>query len=73
MVWIHCESPEIPGRGISLTPGPDTMVADPFEDGQEDQKALDECRAILEKKTMVQMALGFAVAVKHYLRGEEGM
>ena len=49
------------------------MVADPFEDGQEDQKALDECRAILVKKTMVQMALGFAVAVKHYLRGEEGM
>jgi predicted membrane chloride channel (bestrophin family) len=49
------------------------MVADPFEEGQEDKKALDECRAIIEKKTMVQMSLAFAVAVKHYLRGEEGM
>jgi len=49
------------------------MSSEPFEDGQEDEKALDECRAILEKKTMVQMALAFAVAVKHYLRGEEGM
>jgi hypothetical protein len=57
----------------SLTAGPDTMSSEPFEDGQEDEKALNECRAILEKKTMVQMALAFAVAVKHYLRGEEGM
>jgi putative membrane protein len=29
--------------------------------------------AIIEKSTMVRMALAFAVAVKHYLRGEEGM
>jgi hypothetical protein len=27
----------------------------------------------IEKATVVRMALAFAVAVKHYLRGEEGM
>jgi len=53
--------------------GPDTLTAEPFEEENEDSKALDECRAMLEKKTMVNMALAFAVAVKHYLRGEEGM
>jgi predicted membrane chloride channel (bestrophin family) len=35
--------------------------------------AYDTARATLEKKTIVQLALAFAVAVKHYLRGEEGM
>jgi hypothetical protein len=61
-------------RGGELTiAGPDNMTTDPFADDQEEAKILDECRAILEKKTMVQMALAFAVAVKHYLRGEEGM
>ena len=49
------------------------MIAEPFEEGKEDEKALDECRAMLEKKTMVHMALAFAISVKHYLRGEEGM
>lgn len=49
------------------------MKSEPFEEGQAEAKALDECRAILEKKTVVEMALAFAVAVKHYLRGEEGM
>ena len=57
----------------SLTAGPDTMTTEVFEDGREEDKRLDESRAMLEKKTMVQMALAFSVAVKHYLRGEEGM
>lgn len=33
----------------------------------------DEVKCIIEKATMVQLGLAFAVAVKHYLRGEEGM
>lgn len=75
LVWIHCEyrSNLQTDIGAQLISGPDTMTATPFEAEQEKEKALDECRAILEKKTMVQMALAFAVAVKHYLRGEEGM
>jgi hypothetical protein len=36
-------------------------------------QALDETRAVIEKATMVRMCLAYSVAVKHYLRGEEGM
>lgn len=47
------------------------MSATAIEDEQ--AKLLDETRAVIEKATIVRMALAFAVAVKHYLRGEEGM
>lgn len=47
------------------------MVVEPPDDTE--AKDLDQTRAILEKSTMVKMALAFSVAVKHYLRGEEGM
>ncbi|RSH91483.1 hypothetical protein EHS25_009782 [Saitozyma podzolica] len=50
---------------------PDSLLATPPTDPE--AKARDETRAIIEKSTMVRMALAFAVAVKHYLRGEEGI
>ncbi|KAL1409197.1 hypothetical protein Q8F55_006027 [Vanrija albida] len=50
---------------------PDRCVPDPPADP--DERAKDEAKAVLEKKTAVRLALGFAVAVKHYLRGEEGV
>lgn len=50
---------------------PDTLSAQPPTDPEE--RALDMAKAIVEKKTVIQLALAFAVAVKHYLRGEEGM
>lgn len=51
--------------------GPDSLIAVPIE--EQEARALDETRAVIEKGTVVQMALAYAVAVKHYLRGEEGM
>lgn len=54
-----------------MCPGPDTVLSEPATDPQE--KARDFARGVIEKKTMVQLALGFAVAVKHYLRYEEGI
>lgn len=51
--------------------GPDSLVV-AVPEGTEPNPH-DESQAILEKYTMVQMSLAFAVAVKHYLRGEEGM
>ncbi|EKD04775.1 hypothetical protein A1Q2_01005 [Trichosporon asahii var. asahii CBS 8904] len=50
---------------------PDSMSGNPPSDPQ--AKAQDEARAVIEKKTIVQLALAFAVSVKHYLRGEEGI
>lgn len=50
---------------------PDSLETEPLTDPQ--ARARDEARAIIEKKTIVQLALAFAVSVKHYLRGEEGI
>ncbi|WWD19825.1 hypothetical protein CI109_104291 [Kwoniella shandongensis] len=50
---------------------PDSLTATPPEDPE--AKALDTTRGVLEKATLVRMGLAFAVAVKHYLRGEEGI
>ncbi|KAL7424403.1 hypothetical protein Q5752_000085 [Cryptotrichosporon argae] len=36
------------------------------------EKARDEARGLIEKRTVVRMAEAFAAALKHYLRGEEG-
>lgn len=58
-------------KSDKLMPGPDTCSKQPIGDPQ--AKAVDEAKAILEKKTMVTMAHAFACATKHYLRGEEGM
>lgn len=57
LVWIHCPD--------SLRPPP--------ESGEPSLSETDQVRAIVEKRTIVQMGLAFAVAVKHYLRGEEGI
>lgn len=67
VVWHHC------GLEVAtwLTQGPETMVLEPPTDPNE--VARDKVRTMVEKKTMVQMATAFAIAVKHYLRGEEGM
>ncbi|KAK8853395.1 hypothetical protein IAR55_004101 [Kwoniella newhampshirensis] len=50
---------------------PDSLLATPPEDPE--ARAQDTTRAVLEKATLVRMGLAFAVAVKHYLRGEEGI
>ncbi|WWC64809.1 uncharacterized protein I303_107423 [Kwoniella dejecticola CBS 10117] len=50
---------------------PDAIRAAPPDDPQEG--AHEETRAVIEKATLVRMGLAFAVAVKHYLRGEEGI
>ncbi|GMK56835.1 hypothetical protein CspeluHIS016_0306750 [Cutaneotrichosporon spelunceum] len=50
---------------------PDSLKPDPIEDPVE--RARDEAKAIIEKKTVVQLGLAFAVAVKHYLRNEPGI
>ncbi|CAK9787420.1 hypothetical protein CC85DRAFT_289581 [Cutaneotrichosporon oleaginosum] len=50
---------------------PDSLQAEPIEDPAE--RARDEARALIEKKTVVQLGLAFAVAVKHYLRDEPGI
>ncbi|WWC72218.1 uncharacterized protein I206_106180 [Kwoniella pini CBS 10737] len=50
---------------------PDAIRASPPDDQQ--QRAHEETRAVIEKATVVRMGLAFAVAVKHYLRGEEGI
>ncbi|BEI84515.1 hypothetical protein CcaverHIS002_0411190 [Cutaneotrichosporon cavernicola] len=50
---------------------PDSLTPDPIEDPAE--RARDEAKAIIEKKTVVQLGLAFAVAVKHYLRSEPGI
>jgi len=47
--------------------GPDSLSATPSDDPEE--RALDRTKAEIEKATVVRMALAFAVAVKHYLRG----
>lgn len=56
---------------VSDATGPDSLQVEPIEDPA--LRARDEVMAIIEKKTMVQMGLAFAVAVKHYLREEPGM
>ncbi|WWC91921.1 uncharacterized protein L201_006873 [Kwoniella dendrophila CBS 6074] len=50
---------------------PDAIQATPPKD--EEQRAIEETKAVIEKATLVRMGLAFAVAVKHYLRGEEGI
>ncbi|EIW72158.1 hypothetical protein TREMEDRAFT_24583 [Tremella mesenterica DSM 1558] len=50
---------------------PDTSTPTPSTDP--DVRAKDQVRSEIEKATIVQMALAFAVSVKHYLRGEEGI
>ncbi|WVF67305.1 hypothetical protein IAT40_002056 [Kwoniella sp. CBS 6097] len=50
---------------------PDSLRATPPE--EPDVRATEHTRAVIEKATVVRMGLAFAVAVKHYLRGEEGI
>ncbi|OCF43712.1 hypothetical protein I317_02465 [Kwoniella heveanensis CBS 569] len=50
---------------------PDALRPAPPEDPE--IRAVEHTRAVIEKATVVRMGLAFAVAVKHYLRGEEGI
>ncbi|KAL7413513.1 Bestrophin, RFP-TM, chloride channel-domain-containing protein [Mrakia frigida] len=50
---------------------PDSMCKVPPTDPEE--RKIDVCRAILEKKSCINLAEGFGVSLKHYLRGEEGV
>jgi len=59
------------GEDSSSPTGPDSLHTTPPDDPEE--RALDRIKAEVEKATVVRMAAAFAIAVKHYLRGEEGM
>lgn len=43
----------------------------PSEDPVEQTR--DSVRAVVEKRSMINLALAFSVSLKHYLRGEEGV
>ncbi|KAI5453622.1 hypothetical protein NCC49_005445 [Naganishia albida] len=60
IIWVHC---------------PDTLIDALPETGWESKEAEEEDRrkAVREKRRAVELCLAFAVAVKHYLRGEEGI
>ncbi|OBZ77229.1 hypothetical protein A0H81_02045 [Grifola frondosa] len=49
---------------------PDVMPAGPDDKSTLEQR---KARVIIEKKTVINLVEAFAVAVKHYLRGEEGV
>ncbi|KAG0694488.1 Bestrophin, RFP-TM, chloride channel-domain-containing protein [Suillus ampliporus] len=59
-VWFH-----VPDNAISV-PKQDRPISD-------EQTAQEEARTLIEKKTVVNLLEAYAVAVKHYLRGEEGI
>lgn len=71
LVWIHCEVTPLANELDADVAGPDSLSLNPPEDPSE--RELDRTKAEIEKATVVRMALAFAIAVKHYLRGEEGM
>jgi hypothetical protein len=72
LVWIHCGIFFILlSSNHLLITGPDSLTATPPEDSEE--RKVDRLKAEIEKATVVRMAAAFATAVKHYLRGEEGM
>lgn len=77
LVWVHCtyllsaHNPCHGPPGLYRNPGPDSLSATPPVETEE--RELDRTKAEIEKATIVRMALAFSVAVKHYLRGEEGM
>ncbi|KDQ13630.1 hypothetical protein BOTBODRAFT_146028 [Botryobasidium botryosum FD-172 SS1] len=54
---------------------PDTSATDDMPNTDEGPVDLDEQRArvLIEKKSAVNLVEAFAIAVKHYLRGEEGI
>lgn len=65
-VWFH-----IPDNAISLPP---KDCHGPIVDEQTDQDPTKEyAMTLIEKKTVVNLLEAYAVAVKHYLRGEEGI
>lgn len=49
---------------------PDNAISDSTTAGKSDQ---EQAETLVEKKTVVNLLQAYAVAVKHYLRGEEGI
>ncbi|KAM6494853.1 Bestrophin, RFP-TM, chloride channel domain containing protein [Amanita muscaria] len=48
-------------------------VPDPTPTGSQAEKEDARMRALIEKKTVINLLEAFAVSVKHYLRGEDGI
>jgi hypothetical protein len=49
----------------------DKGVDNPPGEGQSEDEA--KARTLIEKKTAINLLEAFAVAIKHYLRGEDGI
>ncbi|KAG1720379.1 UPF0187-domain-containing protein [Suillus lakei] len=68
-VWFH-----IPDNAISApTKDGDCLNADEIPDWDLQTLANNKAKTLIEKKTVVNLLEAYAVAVKHYLRGEEGI
>ena len=50
-----------------------TFVADTMDMGSDLSPDEVRARVLIEKKTVLNLLDAFSVAIKHYLRGEEGM
>ncbi|KXN89029.1 hypothetical protein AN958_06380 [Leucoagaricus sp. SymC.cos] len=64
-VWFHVPDPEFL----------DEPVVEPMDKSTDKAAEMDNIRArmLVEKKTVINLLGAFAVAVKHYLRGEDGI
>jgi len=49
----------------------DNRVDHPPKEGQSEDEA--KARSLIEKKSAINLLEAFAVAIKHYLRGEDGI
>ncbi|KAG2343413.1 UPF0187-domain-containing protein [Suillus weaverae] len=60
IVWLHV---------------PENAISAPINDRplSHEETERDKARTLIEKKTMVNLVEAYAVSVKHYLRGEEGI
>ncbi|OAX42857.1 UPF0187-domain-containing protein [Rhizopogon vinicolor AM-OR11-026] len=59
-VWFH-----VPGESSQAPTGGHAM--------SDKEKEEDQAKTLIEKKTVVNLLEAYAVAVKHYLRGEDGI
>ncbi|KAJ8580308.1 UPF0187-domain-containing protein [Rhizopogon salebrosus TDB-379] len=67
-VWFH-----VPGvQGLSYS-DEDAISAPGKGDPEEGQQQHREAMTLIEKKTVINLLEAYAVAVKHYLRGEDGI
>ena len=72
LIWFH-----VPGAFLLFTSIQSrhhlTFVADTMDMGPDMSPDEVKARVLIEKKTVLNLLDAFAVAIKHYLRGEEGM